>query len=128
MSSWISRAKFIMEGKSPKITQKDLIKVMGKTTRGAVGHYFTGRSRPTLDQLEDLAKYLGVSLSWLVSDNGDNAAVDDETLQMCLELVMMLKQIQINNFHLCQQLVWQLTCIEMPKMVKKLTRKALQIL
>jgi transcriptional regulator with XRE-family HTH domain len=67
MSSWISRAKFIMEGKSPKITQKDLIKVMGKTTRGAVGHYFTGRSRPTLDQLEDLAKYLGVSLSWLVS-------------------------------------------------------------
>ena len=128
MSSWISRAKFIMEGKSPKITQKDLIKVMGKTTRGAVGHYFTGRSRPTLDQLEDLAKYLGVSLSWLVSDNGDNAAVDDETLQMCLELVMMLKQIQINNFHLCQQLVWQLTCIEMPKMVKKLTRKALRIL
>jgi len=87
MSSWISRAKFIMEGKSPKITQKDLITVMGKTTRGAVGHYFTGRSRPTLDQLEDLAKYLGVSLSWLVSDNGDNAAVDDETLQMCLELV-----------------------------------------
>ena len=51
-----------------KLTQSDLAPVMGKKSRGAVGHYFTGRSKPTFDQLESLAKYLGVSLSWLVSE------------------------------------------------------------
>ena len=85
MSNWISKAKSEMAKKN--ITQKDVAPIMGKSTRGAVGHYFTGRSKPTLDQLEDLAKYLGVSLSWLVSDNGSNAAVDDQTLELCIELV-----------------------------------------
>ena len=85
MSNWITRAKSEMAKKN--ITQKDVAPIMGKSTRGAVGHYFTGRSKPTLDQLEDLAKYLGVSLSWLVSDNGNNAAVDDQTLELCIELV-----------------------------------------
>ena len=85
MSNWIRKAKSEMAKKN--ITQKDVAPIMGKSTRGAVGHYFTGRSKPTLDQLEDLAKYLGVSLSWLVSDNGSNAAVDDQTLELCIELV-----------------------------------------
>jgi transcriptional regulator with XRE-family HTH domain len=60
------RTKSIMREK--KLTQRDLAPVMGKKSRGAVGHYFTGRSKPTFDQLESLAKYLGVSLSWLVSE------------------------------------------------------------
>jgi len=91
MSNWISKAKSEMAKKN--ITQKDVAPIMGKSTRGAVGHYFTGRSKPTLDQLEDLAKYLGVSLSWLVSDNGSNAAVDDQTLELCIELVSEAEEI-----------------------------------
>jgi len=66
MTTWIMRTKSIMREK--KLTQSDLAPVMGKKSRGAVGHYFTGRSKPTFDQLESLAKYLGVSLSWLVSE------------------------------------------------------------
>ena len=85
MGSWISRAKSKMAEK--KLTQSDIAPSMGKSTRGAIGHYFTGRSKPTLDQLEGLAKYLGVSLSWLVSDHGENTAVDDDTLEECLKLV-----------------------------------------
>lgn len=85
MSSWISRAKSKMAEK--KLTQTDIAPSMGKNTRGAIGHYFTGRSKPTLDQLEGLSKFLGVSLSWLVSDNGENTAVDDDTLEECLRLV-----------------------------------------
>ena len=60
------RTKSIMRKK--KLTQRDLAPVMGNKSRGAVGHYFTGRSKPTFDQLESLAKFLGVSLSWLVSE------------------------------------------------------------
>ncbi len=85
MGTWISRAKRVMAEKS--LTQTDIAPSMGKNTRGAIGHYFTGRSKPTLDQLEGLAKFLGVSLSWLVSDHGENTAVDDDTLEECLKLV-----------------------------------------
>ena len=83
--NWIKRARKIMTER--KITQRDLLPVMGKTTRGAVSHYFTGRSTPTIAQMESLAKYLGVSLQWLVSDNGGTIEVDDEILEVCLSLI-----------------------------------------
>jgi len=85
MSTWIDRAKKEMKRKN--LTQQDIAPSMGKSTRGAIGHYFTGRSKPTLEQLENLAKFLGVSLSWLVADSKDIAVVDDDTLELCLELV-----------------------------------------
>ena len=85
MSTWIDRAKKEMKRKN--LTQQDIAPSMGKSTRGAIGHYFTGRSKPTLEQLENLAKFLGVSLSWLVADSKDSAVVDDDTLELCLELV-----------------------------------------
>ena len=46
MDTWIVQAKKIMRNKG--ITQKEISVVMGKSTRGAVGHYFTGRSQPTI--------------------------------------------------------------------------------
>ena len=85
MSTWIDRAKKEMKRKN--LTQQDIAPSMGKSTRGAIGHYFTGRSKPTLEQLESLAKFLGVSLSWLVAESNDIAVVDDDTLELCLQLV-----------------------------------------
>ena len=85
MSTWIDRAKKEMKRKN--LTQQDIAPSMGKSTRGAIGHYFTGRSKPTLEQLENLAKFLGVSLSWLVADSKDSAVVDDDTLVLCIELI-----------------------------------------
>ena len=85
MSKWIERAKKEMKRKN--LTQQDIAPSMGKSTRGAIGHYFTGRSKPTLEQLENLAKFLGVSLSWLVAESNDIAVVDDDTLELCLQLV-----------------------------------------
>ena len=85
MSTWIDKAKKEMKRKN--LTQDDIAPSMGKSTRGAISHYFTGRSKPTLEQLENLAKFLGVSLSWLVADGKDSAVVDDDTLELCLELV-----------------------------------------
>ena len=85
MSTWVDRAKKEMKRKN--LTQQDIAPSMGKSTRGAIGHYFTGRSKPTLEQLENLAKFLGVSLSWLVAESNDIAVVDDDTLELCLQLV-----------------------------------------
>jgi len=59
MDTWIVQAKKIMRDRG--IKQKDIASAMGKSTRGAVGHYFTGRSQPTLNQLKSLAKYLGIN-------------------------------------------------------------------
>lgn len=82
MSSWITRAK--EEMRKQKLTQEDVAKAMGKTTRGAVGHYFTGRSTPNIKQVIKLAEYLKVSFAWLVA--GDET-VDEELLEICLQLV-----------------------------------------
>jgi len=71
MDTWIVQAKKIMRDKG--ITQKDIASAMGKSTRGAVGHYFTGRSQPTLVQLKSLAKYLGITLAELVDPEGVNS-------------------------------------------------------
>jgi len=70
MDTWIAQAKKIMRDRG--ITQKDIASAMGKSTRGAVGHYFTGRSQPTLNQLKSLAKYLDIPLAELVDPEGVN--------------------------------------------------------
>jgi len=70
MDTWIVQAKKIMRDKG--VTQKDIASAMGKSTRGAVGHYFTGRSQPTLNQLKSLAKYLDITLAELVDPGGVN--------------------------------------------------------
>lgn len=87
-TGWITRAKSVMHDKG--ITQKDLAPIMGKTTRGAIGHYFTGRSNPTLEQFESLAAFLSVPLTWLLTgeEKGEQSReVDDQLLEQCLTAV-----------------------------------------
>jgi len=97
--TWVRRAKQKMRER--KVTQEDLATVLGKSTRGAVGHYFTGRSEPTLDQLSAIAKHLGVSLTWLVSENGTEVEVDDNALELCIKLIEEAKE--ENNIQLDAQ-------------------------
>ena len=82
MEDWIKRAKKLMKDQS--LTQKDVASSMGKTTGGAVGHYFTGRSTPDIKQMHGLANKLGVSFSKLVEGQD---TVDEEDLEICLQLV-----------------------------------------
>lgn len=63
---WYEKAKRLMTDK--KIRQKDLIEIFGVTTRGAVGHYLTGRRQPEPQQMKALAERLGCSLDDLMSD------------------------------------------------------------
>lgn len=74
------------------ITQTDLANPLGKTTGGAVSHYFTGRAQPTIIQLEAMAKYLGVSISWLMSDTSTKVVVDEELLEYCIVLIEDAKE------------------------------------
>jgi transcriptional regulator with XRE-family HTH domain len=82
MEDWIKEAKKLMKQKN--LTQKDVAASMGKTTGGAVGHYFTGRSTPNIKQMKGLANKLGVSFSKLVEGND---SIDEEYLESCLQLV-----------------------------------------
>jgi transcriptional regulator with XRE-family HTH domain len=84
MTSWVERAKQLMH--EQHITQADLAPVLGKETRGAVGHYFTGVAKPTTEQLQSMARFFGVSLSYLVEgDDTDN--IDKKRLKNCINAV-----------------------------------------
>lgn len=51
------------ELKAKKITQYDLTRVLGVSTRSAVGHYLSGRRRLSIEQAKSLCAYLGLSFS-----------------------------------------------------------------
>ena len=50
------------------IKQKDLLKVFEVETRGAVGHYLTGRREPSVNQLKKFADFLGMKLEELIQE------------------------------------------------------------
>lgn len=60
---WFDRAKECM--KLAGISQEKIADVLG-CTRGAVGHYLSGRRNPTLSQLETIAGLLQLDPGWLV--------------------------------------------------------------
>jgi SOS-response transcriptional repressor LexA len=65
---WYEKAKKLMKQKG--IKQDDLISIFGVTTRGAVGHYLTGRRQPDPDQIAALALKLGCKIDDLFSVEG----------------------------------------------------------
>ncbi|MGZ3767246.1 MAG: helix-turn-helix domain-containing protein [Mucilaginibacter sp.] len=66
---WYDYAKGLMADK--KIKQDDLLNVFNVKTRGAVGHYLSGRRTPSAEQLKSLADRLGISLDELMSGELD---------------------------------------------------------
>lgn len=65
MEAWYDRAKARM--RELGITQEALKQVLGVSTRGAVGHYLTGRRQPTPAQMEALSRTLHISTDWLLT-------------------------------------------------------------
>lgn len=63
--NWYEKAKKIMDAKG--IRQHELLDVFGVTTRGAVGHYLSGRRTPSPEQLRSLAAKLSISIDELMS-------------------------------------------------------------
>ncbi|MDW7548176.1 MULTISPECIES: helix-turn-helix domain-containing protein [Pseudoalteromonas] len=66
---WVSTAKKRM--KALGITQSDLLEVFGVTTRGAVGHYFSGRQSINVEQLEALSEKLGMRIDYYEVEKGN---------------------------------------------------------
>ena len=71
---WTYRAKRIMRAKG--LIQDDLCKPLGVKTRGAVGHYFTGRRQLNLGQAVALAHTLQCSMDELF----DHGRSEDESM------------------------------------------------
>lgn len=47
------------------LSQTDLARVFG-VSRASVSHYLSGRTEPSIGQISDVAKYIGVSLDYLI--------------------------------------------------------------
>lgn len=62
------------------ITQDDLCQPLGVQTRGAVGHYFTGRRKLSDVQLVNLASSLRLSVGELLGEQPLYREIDDSEL------------------------------------------------
>lgn len=81
METWQDRVRSVM--KEQGITQDALTNVLGVSTRGAVGHYLSGRREPSAAQLQSLAKFLKVDLSWLLTGQGSrNPSIFEEVVSL----------------------------------------------
>lgn len=74
METWYATAKARM--RQIGLTQEDLAAALGVTTRGAVGHYLSGRRQPSPEQMKVIADQLRMSLDRLMSGKG--AAIHQE--------------------------------------------------
>lgn len=93
---WIKRVKKLMSEK--KITQQDLVPVLGVSTRGAVGHYLTGRTQPNIDQFQSLANFLAVPINHIISGDSKEVSIDKGKLKNCLAVVS--KVLENEKIHL----------------------------
>ncbi|MFP3979142.1 XRE family transcriptional regulator [Marinobacter sp. KMM 10035] len=69
MEKWFDRVRSLM--RRDGVTQDALTEVLGVKTRGAVGHYLSGRREPSIDQLRALATLFNVSLDWILTGQGE---------------------------------------------------------
>lgn len=83
------------------LRQEDLITVFGVTTRGAIGHYLSGRRQPSPAQLVALSEHLDCSLDWLMkgvnsepaqNNNGEIEQVAASVLAAVERLSIILTQ------------------------------------
>lgn len=69
---------------SKGLTQADVIRLLPDVAPATVGHWFTGRRQPQLDNLRKLADILDVSMSALVDGDPDFATTPEEKLALQL--------------------------------------------
>lgn len=63
---WVPKVRAIMKKKG--ITLDDLAGVMKVKTRGAVGHYFSGRRQMTIERMVMLANIVGIDIKEMIQD------------------------------------------------------------
>jgi len=85
---WYEKAKRLMTIK--KIRQEDLVDVFGVTTRGAVGHYLTGRRQPDPSQMKALADRLGCTLDELLEPS------EPDPVQMKINKIIKSAELAMN--------------------------------
>ena len=69
---------------SKGMTQADVIRAFPDVGKAIVGHWFTGKRQPHLDNLRKLAAILDVSAAALVADEPDYAVTTEERLHLAL--------------------------------------------
>lgn len=67
---------------SKGLKQADVIRAFPEVSPAIVGHWFTGRRQPQLDNLRKLADILDVSLAALVAEDPEYAQTAEEKLAL----------------------------------------------
>jgi transcriptional regulator with XRE-family HTH domain len=103
MEPWFVRAKRRMKLKG--IRQQDVMKALGVTTRGGVGHYLTGRRQVDPEQLIALADVLDCRLDWLLKGGVETSgglemdlAPEARELLKTYQLLPAAAKLQVDEF------------------------------
>lgn len=72
---WFEKANAIRKTIRPKLTYERIGLIMGRST-STIGAWFKGRNNPTIEEIQELAGVLGVSLQELTS--GDDFWIRDD--------------------------------------------------
>lgn len=74
---WFQKAQGIRKTIRPKLTYERIGLLMGRST-STIGAWFVGRNNPTIEEIQELASVLGVSLQELTSEDELWIRDDDE--------------------------------------------------
>jgi len=85
---WYDYAKILMKEKG--VVQEDLKIVFGVKTRGAIGHYLSGRRDPTIKQARDFSKFLGVDMDTLFGNKVEEEPSKKEEVTLITQILYEL--------------------------------------
>lgn len=85
------------------MTQDDLKKTLQVKTRGAVGHYLSGRRQLSPDQLVALAKKLKITLDELLTGKKPNAADEDLLALSAHKINLLIDELDFSANHPIRQ-------------------------
>lgn len=96
MNTIPNRFKLLLETKGFK--QADLARILGKS-KGNIGDFIRGKSKPSAEFLSLLAEKLDVNINWLLTGKGkmftkENISVSDKTLDEKIDekIVLVLQK------------------------------------
>ena len=92
--SWMDRARKQMQLLG--IPQGKLAKNLD-CTRGAIGHYLSGRRNPTLEQLDKIAQLLNVNPAWLLYGMSEEGIREDNAKYTTVNLVPITGTTETGN-------------------------------
>lgn len=104
MKDWKERAKALIKS-NPNLTQEGVAASLG-VTQGGLGHWLNGRREPSIENLREIAKVLGVSFVELMEGTGKNTIEHNSPLVEGKNPAYNVSPISISDTRMIPMVSW----------------------